>query len=1104
MFVVSRSIALAMTTGALWAATSTLALAACKDPTARIVAVSQSVQVREAGSAAFTPAALNAPVCQGDVIRVGPSSRTTVAFLESGLRLTVEQNTEWVVRQPRQPGRSLIQLIRGAILFITRQPRSLDVETPFVNAAVEGTEFVVRVEGASTSVAVLEGTVRLSNDHGDLTLTTGHAGLANAGQAPKPISVRPRDAVQWALHYEPLFADDSLESLENVPSSERDARFYVRRASVRLGVGGIEDARRDLETARRLDAKDGTAFALSAIIDVALNDRQSALENGQRAVALSPDSIAAHLALSYAYQAAFNLEGARNEILRVVPANAADDRPEHALALARLAELSLSLSDYSKALAAAHRATAVAPSLGRTQVVMGFAALSVVDITGAKAAFQKAIEVGSDDPLAHLGLGLAQVRAGDLHGGRAEIETAAALSAVNPIVRSYLGKAYFDERRESLAGEQFALAKDLDPLDPTAFLYDAVLKQTTNRPVEALQDLQKSISLNDNRAVYRSRLLLDSDLAARSASLGRIYRDLGFEQLAAVTGWRSVEADPGDYSGHRLLSDIYSALPRHEIARVSELLQSQLLQPLNISPVPPSLAETDLFILERAGPSEPAFNEFNPLFNRNRLALLATGTVGAESILGDEVAVSGVWNRASFSIGQYHYDADGFRDNNQQDRDLFNAFVQLQLSRSTSAQLEFRAEDVDAGDLVINFDPTDFSPEQANHADGNTVRFGLKHVFNPNSLTIVSVYSRNRDETFAETLTEGGFVTDVDALNETDSWTAEARHFLRVRQVNLTGGIGYFGGDRHRLETQAITDPASGETLAFPPDELHEKLEQTNLYAYATSGLPGHTSLTLGASADFYRREALEINQFNPKIGFTWNPFRGTTVRAAAFRTLNRPLVSGQTIEPTEVAGFNQLFADREGDDTRRYGAALDQQFSTTLTSGVELTRRNLRIPVEFADDPGTILVQHGSERSARAYLYWTPTQRASMTAEYFYEHFERDPAATVEEAFLSVRTHRFPFGVRYFSPSGFSARLNATAIKQRGVFFIRGIPADGRDSFWVVDGALKYRLPRRYGSVLLEVRNLFDEKFLFQDTDPGNPTIRSGRLAVLRFVVGM
>ena len=48
--------------------------------------------------------------------------------------------------------------------------------------------------------------------------------------------------------------------------------------------------------------------------------------------------------------------------------------------------------------------------------------------------------------------------------------------------------------------------------------------------------------------------------------------------------------DPGDYSGHRFLADTYSALPRYDVARVSELLQAQLLQPINITPVQPQLA----------------------------------------------------------------------------------------------------------------------------------------------------------------------------------------------------------------------------------------------------------------------------------------------------------------------------------------------------------------------------------------------------------------------------------------------------------------------------------------------------------------------------------
>ena len=209
-----------------------------------------------------------------------------------------------------------------------------------------------------------------------------------------------------------------------------------------------------------------------------------------------------------------------------------------------------------------------------------------VDITGARTAFERAIALESGSPLARLGLGLAQDSRGAARRGAPRDRDRRRAQSGRRDHSQLPRQGLF--RREARAAARLAVraAKELDPLDPTPWFYDAIRKQTINRPVEALEDLQRSIDLNDNRAVYRSRLLLDQDLAARSASLGRIYRDLGFEQLAPVEGWKSVDADPGDYSGHRLLADIYSALPRHEVARVSELLQSQLLQPINITPVP--------------------------------------------------------------------------------------------------------------------------------------------------------------------------------------------------------------------------------------------------------------------------------------------------------------------------------------------------------------------------------------------------------------------------------------------------------------------------------------------------------------------------------------
>ena len=85
----------------------------------------------------------------------------------------------------------------------------------------------------------------------------------------------------------------------------------------------------------------------------------------------------------------------------------------------------------------------------------------------------------------------------------------------------------------------------------------------------------------------------------------------------------------------------YAYRPRYEIAQVSELLQAQLLQPININPVQPSLVATNLNILARTGLSTMAFNEYMSLFERDRTQLYVSGTLGNNGTWADEVVVSG-------------------------------------------------------------------------------------------------------------------------------------------------------------------------------------------------------------------------------------------------------------------------------------------------------------------------------------------------------------------------------------------------------------------------------------------------------------------------------
>jgi tetratricopeptide (TPR) repeat protein len=1078
------------------------AAADCADWVATAVSIQGLAEVRRAQDARWVRTGLGDRYCPGDTLRIGPRSRAAVVLRNEAVLRLDQQTTITFVAAPAERG-TVIDLVLGAVNFLSRLRRGLQVNTSFVNALVEGTEFWIRVEPDGALLAVVEGRVVAENPGGRLVLTGGQSAIARAGEAPRPfIVVRPGEAVEWALHY-PAVADirpdeftdpalraaaaafrrgdlaDALAGLDAVPVDLPDPRVQAFRAALLLAVGRAEEARAALDRALAANPRDARALALQSVVALVTGDTAEAERRARAAVAADPASAAGQIALSYVRQARAALRGAlalAQEAVRV--------DPDNALAWARLAELRLAFGRLRDAREAADRAAALNPNLGRTQTVLGFARLADLDAKGAREAFERAIRLDQSDPLPRLGLGLAIIRRGDLAEGRHQLEVAAGLDPGNALVRSYLGKAYYEERRADRAEEQFELAKRLDPNDPTPWFYDAILEQSENRPVEALRDLEHAIRLNDNRAVFRSRLLLDEDLAARSASLARIYEDLGFGQLALSEAFRSVAVDPTNHSAHRFLADAYAALPRHEIARVSEVLQTQLLQPLGVNPVPPRLAAAELFIHERAGPTEPGLNEFDALFERNRLSVRASGVAGGNGTRGDEVAVGGLWNRVSASIGQFHYETDGFRPNNDLEEDLYNAFVQARLLRTTSAQVELRAQDSERGDLLLAFDPENFLPDLRLNDEIRSARAGLRHGLAPGSdLLLSAIY---QDGTFD---TRVG--PPVRVLIEEEGLLTEGQYLLRTRPLGLIVGAGFF-------------DATVTEDLTFPflSSRDDDAVSQVNGYVYSNIALLDALTATVGASADLFHGGVRDRDQVNPKLGATWAPLPGTTVRATAFRTLTRSLPSNQTIEPTQVAGFNQFFNDTEATEAWRYGVGIDQRLSRSAYVGAEASRRDLEVPfTDVSTGMEVVRIADWREVFGRGYLYWAPSRWLALGAEYEYERFDRDSPQA--ERIVDLRTHRVPLTASLFAPWGLRARLRVTAVDQRGTFSdLIGNLEEGDDRFWVVDSSLGYQLPGRFGRITLEVRNLLDERFRYQETDPATPLLYPERLVLARLTV--
>jgi outer membrane receptor for monomeric catechols len=105
--------------------------------------------------------------------------------------------------------------------------------------------------------------------------------------------------------------------------------------------------------------------------------------------------------------------------------------------------------------------------------------------------------------------------------------------------------------------------------------------------------------------------------------------------------------------------------------------------------------------------------------------------------------------------------------------------------------------------------------------------------------------------------------------------------------------------------------------------------------------------------------------------------------------------------------------------------------------------------------------------------------------------------------ALAKSETHRFPLELRVFHPSGVFTRARATYINQQGRFLnAMQTVVPGSDAFWIADALLGYRFPRRLGLATLEVRNLFNEHFHFQDTDPRNSAISRDRVIFLRLTL--
>jgi Tfp pilus assembly protein PilF len=1004
-----------------------------------------------------------ADLCAGETVAIGSGGRAALQLPGADTVLRLDAGARLAVEAPSEPGTGRVRLLEGMLYFLSQVRGTLTVETPYVTAGIEGTEVLVEVGGGRTDLLVLDGRVRLAGPAaaaataplaaGEAARVAADGRLERRGAAAEPgapIRAAARDRLGWTLWYPPVIEAEA----ERFPRIGEAARL--------LAAGRVAEARSLLGAAAPASEEAGLARGLEAVILTAQGELDAATAAAREAVALAPEAAGPRLAWSYARQARGNLEAAGEDI--DVAARLA---PGSALVAARAAELAFMRGALRTARSEAELSLARADT-ALARIVLGFVELAASRPRAAEARFREALGRDAGNPSGHLGLGLALIRQNRTAEGRAAIEAAAALDPAGGLLRSYLGRALAAEGRVANGREQLALAKGLDPADPTPWLATALLDLEADRPAAALAELEQAIARNEGRAPFRSRSLLEQDRATQGAALARIYRELALDARARLEAQDALARDPGNAGAHRFLADLFADRQRYQVSRTSEQLQAQLTGPLEAEPVSPRLGFGDISIAPGAAALFPGYGEYGFAFERERVAALGTGVLGTSETVAGEALFGVLQGRAALSAGLLGSRTDGFRDDARIDNDLANLVGRFQLDETLQLQLEGRFRDTGRGDIAQRFDEDAFARDADNRLRQSLGRVGAAWRPRPETLALGSLMLIDQRE---EVGVDGG----ANTTQESRGYLGELQLQERVGPVRLVAGAGLSEID------------LDNELFGGPPEK--DDRAARNAYLYAIGEPAPRLRATLGLTLESYRNLQHDIDTVDPKIGLEWRPSEALGLRAVAARTVKRPLIVDQTLEPTQVAAFTQLFDDVNGTEAWLYGLGADLRLGPGLHAGLQFTWRSLTVPSFVGTSP---VFNDQDELRLESYLAWQATPTLTLSLEPTLERFD---VASGDSARYPNRADSLilPLRLRYLAPSGLFGEARLSLVHQEVEDYLPADVEEGDTTFATLDAALGWRLPGRRGSVALVATNILDKGFKYLDDNYRTNEVRLG-----------
>jgi len=731
-------------------------------------------------------------------------------------------------------------------------------------------------------------------------------------------------------------------------------------------AGKIEEASAFLNAPHISGQEASMAHSLLSQMLLVQNHKKEAAAEAALALELNGQSPLARLTNGLVRIAWFDLPEARRFLDDALAAD-----PHFLQAYLYMARIWLGSDYLDRARKCIAEALAISKNDSEVLSLAGFIYLGYRDFDKAFKLFSEAVKAdpGFGDP--HVGLSNIAFKNRNFSLGLTEMLTATLLEPRVSLYQSSLGKALYQTRAFDKALEVYDYAKTLDPRDPTPYLYKGIALSDLYRPGEAIQELNKSIELNDNMAVFRSRLMLDRDLAVRNTDLARAYNQLGLGDWAFSKALTAVKNDPLNASAHLFLSSAFTSTRQNVGASGSELLLYELLAPAN----------ENTFSQGTNGSSD-----YTQMFEMPYARLQANTGIGTWTnheapIQADSIEVFlGRPGLALDVYGAYQNDP-GYRKSNDNTESFFGfAQGKYEPTIKDSFYANYTYNKILWGGTG---NPDNFTfqndPNVQNKKDNDFAEGGYIHRFSPEAVFIGYFKWGNEDWRTSDSyfFTTLGYPTFENTYERQlqDFNNVQLQQQLKAGDHTFIAGFDYFTGylDYYFRDSFVITDVSFPYNIIYkngffnqykPPDRA------TSVYIRDYWRISPQLLMELGVSGDFLSSsranfpDSISSATTNPLVGFNYEIDKSNTLRLALQSYVNGHSLSGGSIAPSETAGFpSQINAD-DGSKVKELGFAWESQWNPLTFTVLRLTAHRIDNPqFEYVNSSINSLINSQTER---------------------------------------------------------------------------------------------------------------------------------------------